>query len=273
MTIPELYVRADDLRRRLAFGTEFSNAIPGYTRADTLGMPTSYVQDLVVTPVDEARRQFRQVQVGLSGEFARWSFTATAVRTQLEGNVFSVNGYFNPDGQDNGPFVEPNRALNFYGPLDNFSPWDFKARATGDLPWRLEGGAFFTMRTGDRWTPTYTLAREPNYRMVTPQGEQVTLNRDLLTGVSGQQVFIEGRGSRQLPAQVSLDLRLQRAFPVRGNDLLIGAEVFNLFNGQSASEVKTSVNNQFVEDPTSLAGAVRLRQQPLTLRLSTQLRF
>jgi Carboxypeptidase regulatory-like domain len=273
LTIPELYVRADDLRRRLVFGTEFSNAIPGYTRADTLGMPRSYVQDLVVTPVDEARRQFQQIQVGLSGEFSTWSFTATAVRTQLDGNVFSVNGYFNPDGQDNGPFVEPNRALNFYGPLDNYSPWDFKTRATGSLPWRLEGGAFFTMRTGDRWTPTYTLAREPNYRMVTAQGEQVTLNRELLTGVSGQQVFIESRGSRQLPAQVSLDLRLQRAFPVRGSDLLIGAEVFNLFNGQSASEVKTSVNNQFADDPTSLAGAVRLRQQPLTLRLSTQLRF
>jgi hypothetical protein len=55
--------------------------------------------------------------------------------------------------------------------------------------------------------------------------------------------------------------------------VLVGAELFNLFNGQAASEVKTSINNQFVDDPTSLAGAVRLRQQPLTLRLSTQLRF
>ncbi len=273
LVLPELYVRADDLRRRLVFGNQFGNQIPGYTRADTVTLPSTYVQDLVVTPVDEARRQFRQVQVGLSGEFTDWSFTATVARTQLDGNVFSVNGYFDPDGQDSGPFVEPNRAFNYYGPLDNYSPWDLKARATGALPWRLEGGAFFTLRTGDRWTPTYTLAREPNYRVFTAQGEEITLNRDLFAGVSGQQLFIEDRGSRQLPAQVSLDLRVQRVFPVRGRELLVGAELFNLFNGQSASEVKTSVNNQFSGDPTSLAGAVRLRQQPLTLRVSTQLRF
>ena len=273
LTFPVLYVRADDLRRRLVFGTQFSNQIPGYSQADTLTMPSTYVQDLVITPVDDARRHFQQVQLGVTGEFATWSFTATAARTQLDGNVFSVNGYFNPDGQDNGPFVEPNRALNYDGPLDNYSPWDLKARATGQLPWRFEGGAFFTMRTGDRWTPTYTLAREPNYRVRSAQGEEITLSRELLTGVSGQQVFTESRGSRQLPAQVSLDLRLQRAIPVRGSELLLGFELFNVFNGQSASEVKTSLNNQIADDHTSLAGAVRLRQQPLTLRMSTQFRF
>ncbi len=273
LVLPELYVRADDLRRRLVFGTQFSNQIPGYTRADTLTLPANYVQDLVVTPVDEARRAFQQVQLGLSGEFDTWSFTATLARTQLDGNVFSVNGYFNPDGQDNGPFVEPNRALNFDGPLDNYSPWDLKARATGALRWGLVGGAFLTARTGDRWTPTYTLAREPNYRVFNAQGEEIVLNRELFAGVSGQQLFVETRGSRQLPSQVSLDLRLQRVFSVRGSDLLVGAELFNVFNGQAASEVTTSVKNQFTDDLTSLAGAVRLRQQPLTLRLSTQLKF
>ncbi|MBL0169398.1 MAG: TonB-dependent receptor [Gemmatimonadaceae bacterium] len=273
LKLPVLYVRADDLRRRLVFGTQFSNQIPGYTQADTLTMPSTYVQDLVITPVDEASRTFQQIQLGLTGEFATWSFTTTVARTHLDGNVFSVNGYFNPDGQDNGPFVEPNRALNYYGALDNYSPWDLKARVTGRLPLHLEGGAFFTMRTGDRWTPNYTLAREPNYRMLSPQGEELTLNRDLFTGVSGQQLFTESRGSRQLPTQVSLDLRVQRSVPVRGNELVLGFELFNVFNGQSASEVKTSVNNQTAGDPTSLAGAVRLRQQPLTLRLSTQWRF
>ena len=273
LKLPVLYVRADDLRRRLVFGTQFTNQIPGYTQADTLTLPSTYVQDLVITPVDEATRQFQQVQFGLTGEFTRWQFTASVVRTQLTGNVFSVNGYFNPDGQDNGPFVEPNRAINYDGPLDNFSPWDLKARATGQLPWHLEGGAFFTLRTGDRWTPTYTLAREPNYHVFSASGEELTLNRDLMSGVSGQQVFIEARGSRQLPTQASLDLRVQRAIPVRGNQLLVGVELFNVFNGQAAAEVKTSVNNQVAGDITSTAGAVRLRQQPMTLRISTQFRF
>ncbi|MCC6241489.1 MAG: hypothetical protein IT353_01555, partial [Gemmatimonadaceae bacterium] len=159
------------------------------------------------------------------------------------------------------------------GALDNYSPWDLKARATGQLRWGIEGGAFFTLRTGDRWTPTYTLARAPNYRMTTAQGEEVTLNRELFAGVAGQQMFIEPRGSRQLPTQASLDLRAQRVFAVRSHELLVGVELFNLANGQAASEVKTSVNNQVPNDVTSLAGAVRLRQQPLTLRLSSQWRF
>ena len=273
LKLPLLYVRADDLRRRLVFGTQFSNQIPGYTQADTLRLPSTYVQDLVITPVDDAQRRFNQIQLGLTGEYATWSFTATVARTLLRGNVFSVNGYFDPDGQENGPFVEPNRAINFDGPLDNYSPWDLKARATGRLPWHIEGGAFLTVRTGDRWTPTYTLAREPNYHMFSAAGQELTLNRELFAGVSGQQLFIETRGSRQLPTQVSLDLRAQRAIPVAGRELLLGLEVFNLFNGQSAAEVKNSVNNQNSNAPTSLAGAVRLRQQPLTLRLNTQLRF
>ena len=273
LKLPSVYVRADDLRKRLVFGTQFSNQIPGYTQADTLALPSTYVQDLIITPVDDARRQFQQIQLGLTGDYATWSFTATLAKTQLDGNVFSVNGYFNPDGQDNGPFVEPNRATNFYGALDNYSPWDLKARATSQLPWHLEGGAFFTLRTGDRWTPTYTLAREPNYHMFSPSGEELVLHRDIFAGVSGQQLFIETRGSRQLPAQASLDLRLQRAFKVHGSDLLFGGELFNVFNGQSAAEVKTSVNNQVPGDKTSMAGAVRVRQQPLTLRLNTQVRF
>ncbi len=273
LKLPFVYVRSDDLRRRLVFGTQFSNQIPGYTQADTLSMPSVYEQDLVVQPVDEGKRQFQQLQLGVSGEFTRWSFTATLAKTTLDGNVFSVDGYYNPDGQDNGPFVEPNRAINYYGALDNYSPWDLKARATGKLRWRMEGGAFFTLRTGDRWTPTYTLAREPNYHVFSSTGEELVLNRDLFTGISGQQIFIEPRGSRQLSTQASLDLRVQRPFSVRGSDVLVGVEVFNLFNGQAASEVKTAVNNQMAGDATSAVGAVRLRQQPLTLRLSTQLRF
>lgn len=273
LVLPTVYVRSDDLRRRLVFGTQYSNQIPGYMQADTLQLPRTYVQDLVITPVQDAERRFRQIQVGLTGEFAEWSFTATVARTFLQGNVFSVNGYFDPDGQDSGPFVEPNRAINYYGDLDNFSPWDLKARATGQWRWNLQGGAFLTVRTGDKWTPTYTMARAPNYRVVGENGEEITLKSELFTSTSGQQIFVEPRGSRQLPTQVSLDLRVQRAFPVKTNDLVVGIELFNLFNGQSASEVKTSLNNQTLGDNTSTVGAVRLRQQPLTLRLNTQFRF
>jgi hypothetical protein len=272
LTLPTIYVRADDLRRRLAFGTQFSNQIPGYTAADTLNLPTVVTPDLVITPVDEANRKFEQVQLAITGDFTRWSFNAAIAVTNLRGNVFSVNGYFNPDGQENGPFVEPNRAFNYDGNLENYSPIDFKLRATARLPWKIEGGMFVNVRTGDYWTPTLTVTREQTYRVEGSNG-LLTLNRDLFVNSYNQQVFLEQRGSRQLETFGTLDLRAQRVIPVSRRELVVGLEVFNLLNLQSVSEVKTSVNNQDLDDPTSLAGAVRLRQQPLTIRLSSQLRW
>ena len=272
LTLPTLYVRADDLRRRLAFGTQFSNQIPGYTAADTLNLPTVVDPDLVITPVDAANRKFDQVQASLSGEFTRWSFNAALALTNLRGNVFSVNGYFNPDGQENGPFVEPNRAYNYDGNLENYSPIDFKFRATARLPWKIEGGTFINVRTGDYWTPTLTITREQSYRVQGSNG-LLTLNRDLFVNAYNQQIFLEQRGSRQLETFATRDVRAQRVFPVNRRELVVGLEVFNLANFQSVSQVKTSVNNQDTEDPTSMAGAVRLRQQPLTIRLSSQFRW
>jgi hypothetical protein len=77
------------------FGNQFGNQIPGYTRA------TLTCLDVCAGPRGRrsgARRQFRQVQVGLSGE-SPTGRSRTVARTQLDGNVFSVNGYFDPDGQ------------------------------------------------------------------------------------------------------------------------------------------------------------------------------
>lgn len=273
LVLPTMYVRADDLRRRLAFGTQFSNEIPGYTQADTLNLPTVVTPDLVITPVEEANRKFDQLQFALTGEFARWNFHSAIAVTNLRGNVFSVNGYFNPDGQEQGPFVEPNRAFNYDGNLENYSPIDFKLRATARLPWKIEGGTFINVRTGDYWTPTLTVTREQTYRMTGSSGNELTLNRDLFVGSYNQQLFLEQRGSRQMETFATVDVRAQRVIPVRDRELVIGLEVFNLANFQSISAVKTSVNNQDSADPTSLAGAVRLRQQPMTIRLSSQLRW
>lgn len=273
LTLPTLYVRADDLRRRLVFGDQFSNEIPGYTRADTLNLPVNYEPDLVITPVDGANRKFDQAQATITGEFTRWSFNAALAVTNLRGNVFSVNGYFNPDGQEQGPFVEPNRSFRTDGNLENYSPIDFKLRATARLPWKIEGGTFINVRTGDYWTPTLTITREQTYRVTGSAGAERILNRDLLVNSYNQQIFVEQRGSRQLETFATVDVRAQRVVPIRTRELVVGLEVFNLANFTSINEVKTSVNNQDPDDPTSLAGAVRLRQQPLTIRLSSQLRW
>jgi hypothetical protein len=269
LVLPELWVRNDDLRARLRAG----DAIPGFTRADTARL--GFQQDLVITTVDDARRDFDQLQLVLTGAFATWSFNAAVAFTELTGNVYSVNGYDNPTGQGVGPFVAPNARVNFQGDLPNYSPVDVKLRASGQLPWGFQGGAFFTYLSGDAYTPGFTIQRRNlTYQLRDQAGQPVTLNTRLLLNTDNQGLNIGARGSERYDDQTQLDLRLERAFPVRGaGDVIVGLEMFNVLNTNTVTSVKSSVNDINPADPTSFYGAPRLRLAPRTIRLNTQLRF
>ncbi len=266
VVLPVVYVRNDDLVDRLRAG----DVIPGYVASDSLRL--GYDPALVIRPVDGAQRAFDQVQLSLSGVWPRVSFNAAVAFTNLTGNLFSVNGYFNPSGQENGPFVEPNGAINYQGNLPNYSPWDVKARVSGALPWGFEGGAFLTYQAGDYWTPNLSITRQLDFTA----GEgaaAVALDDDLFLGTAGQSLFTESRGSRTFDAVANLDVRLQRVLTLGRNDLIVGLEVFNVFNGSAVTDTKRSLNSQDAADPTSLAGAVRFRQPPMTVRLNVQYRY
>ena len=267
LVLPLIYVRNDDLRARLRAG----DAIPGYVPSDTLRL--RFEQNLVIRPVDEATRRFEQLQLTLAGTYTRFSFNASLAWTDLTGNLFSVNGYFNPSGQENGPFVEPNVALNYEGRLQNYSPWDFRLRASGALPWGFEGGAFVAVRSGDFWTPTLGVSRQLFFDAVQPGGAAVELDPRLFQGVAGQDILAETRGSRQFASLSSVDLRLQKVFGVGRSDMIVGVEVFNLFNSDAATAINDLLNNQDPAEPSSLVGAVRFRQQPTTFRLNVQYRM
>ncbi len=267
LVLPVVYVRNDDLYDRLAAGDQ----IPGYQRSDTANL--SFNQSLVLRPVDGAQRDFDQVQLSLQGSYDRLSFNAAVAYTRLTGNLFSVNGYFNPVGEGDGPFVERNGQTNFNGRLSNFSPIEVKLRVSGSLPWGFEGGAFFTWISGDFWTPSLSVSRQATYSIEQPGGGSVELDDRLFRGSVGQSIFTEARGSRQFDAQSNLDVRLQRVFRMGRNDVIVGFEAFNVFNGNAITDVNQLLNNQDPADPTSLAGAVRFRQPPTTLRLNIQYRL
>jgi hypothetical protein len=268
LVLRELYVRNDDLRARVRAG----NNIPGFTRADTARI--AFNPDLVVTTVPEARRRFDQLQFQLTGALTRVNFNAAVALTRLRGNVFSVNGYDNPLGQGAGPFVTPNGRINFDGNLDNYSPVDVKLRASGQLPLGFQGGAFFAYASGDRYTPSFALDRRALTFRVAGASGPVNLPSTLFTNTDGQGIYLAERGSRALPALSQLDLRLERAVPVRGAArAVVGLEMFNVFNTNTVTDVKTTVNNVNVNNPNTLFGAPNLRQFPRTIRLNTQLRF
>ena len=267
LVLPTVYVRSDDLSARLRAG----DVVPGYVAADTLRL--GYSPDLVIRPVDDARRDFDQVQLSLAGAWPRLSFHASLAWTNLTGNLFSVNGYFDPTGQGSGPFVEPNTQLNSAGRLGNFAPWDFRLRMSGQLPWGFEGGAFLALRAGDFWTPTLEVDRGAlSFRAEAANGQLVDLDSELFRNAGGQTILVEARGSRQLEAVANLDLRVQKVLSVGAQDLIVGVEVFNLLNGAAAADRNRLLNRQDPTNPASLVGAVRLRQPPTTLRLNVQVR-
>jgi hypothetical protein len=266
VVLPEVFVRNDDLRARLAAG----DFVPGYNAIDTLAL--TYAPNLVLEPVDDAQRNFQQLQLSLAGTYPRMSFNAALSYTALTGNVFSVNGYAQPNGEGIGPYVAPNARLNFDGNLPNFAPWDFKLRMTGQLPWGFEGGAFLTYTSGDFWTPTLDISRQLSYS-VDAVGGGIPLDAQLFRNTNGQSVFTESRGARQLASQQNLDIRLQKVLSLRRHDVIIGFEVFNVFNGDAITAVNQQLNAQDPADPTSLVGAVRFRQPPTTVRLNLQYRL
>lgn len=266
LVLPLLYVRNDDLAARLRAG----DVIPGYVASDALRL--RYDPYLVVRPVDEATRSFNQLQLALSGVYDRATFVASLAFTRLTGNVYSVNGYYNPAGQENGPFVERNGQLNFDGNLENYSPWEFKLRATSALPLGFEGGMFLSYLAGEYWAPSLTLSRQ--LELVVGEGASaVPLSDELFAGTAGQALFTEPRGSRQLDGVASVDLRLQKVFSVGSYDLIAGLEAFNLPNGDGITARHTELAGQDPSTPSSLVGAVRRRQAPATFRLNVQVRY
>ena len=146
-------------------------------------------------------------------------------------------------------------------------------RVSGRLPWKVEGGVYASVMSGDFYTPTLTLARAPNYRILDGEKNEVVINRDVFRSVAGQEVYLESRGSREFDLRSTIDARAQRAFRVSRLDVVLGVEVFNLLNMNAITAVNTTVNNQVASDLTSQFGAVRFRQAPTTVRLNTQIHF
>lgn len=266
IVLPRLWVRSDDLAARIAAGDN----VPGYIPSDSLRL--WFDPQLQLGAVNAARRQFDQVQFVVTGRWARADVTAALAWTDLRGNFFSVSGYLDPSGNGNGPWAEPNTGINADGRLEGFAPWDFKVRASGELPWGLEGGAFLSVQTGDFWTPTLPISRQLTYEAIGPDGRVVPLNSALIRSATGQSVLLETRGRRQLDVQTTLDLRLQKALPVGRQTFVVGLEVFNLLGLRAVTARNPSVLNQLPSAPQSLVGAVQARQAPRVMRLGLQVR-
>ena len=260
LVLDRLYISNDDIL--------FVGDAPGLTPEEIDAL--TYEEDLVLGSADDAKRSFDQIQVTLERRVRSWRASASVVWTDLRGNFYSVSGYDDPVGIGSGPFVHPNEQTNFSGALANYSDWEGKLNISGNLPWELRGGAFLSIASGDHYTPTYVIDRR-NHDFYTSDG--TLFDPELLFGVDGESIFLETRGTREFDARATLDLHLDRVFPISTVDLVVGLDVFNLFNTDALTDVKTTVNGQISGDDSTLFGAPRFRVPPRTVRLIASLRF
>ncbi len=260
LVLPTLFISNADILRR--------GSAPGLTPEQIAAL--TFDQDLVLTNVPGAEREMDQVQLVAERRGSDWSVNASLVYTDLVGNFFSVSGYDNPFGTGAGPYVNPNETTNFNGTLPNASEWEGKLRLTGRLPWGVRGGAFLLYASGDAYTPVYEIDNRV-HDFFTQEGD--LLNFRLLNGVSGEAVFLETRGSRELEDLTVIDLSLDRPFELGAGTLVVGATVFNLLDEDSVTAVRTLVNDQSPSDPTTLFGAPRFRQSARTVRLDLSFRW
>jgi hypothetical protein len=264
LILPRMYVSNRDIMDR--------GSAPGVADPNAL----SFDQDLQLTNVDDAVRQFHQVQFNVQGRMGWLGAWGSLAWTDLTGNFRSVSGYDDPFGTGAGPFVRPNEQINFHGALPGFSDWEGKLSLTANLPLRFRAGTFMTYYSGDRYTPVYRIDSR-NHDFYLADGTR--LHHTLIGDVDGEWIYLEERGTRTYPAEYVMDLRLDRAFRLAGGaDWILGLDVFNLFNTDVVRSHKTSLNGvvaggDVTLDPTTFFEAVRFRTPPRRLRLAASIRF
>jgi len=175
------------------------------------------------------------------------------VTTRLTGNLDNVSGYSDPESYDAGPYVRVNQGVNASGTLENFSDLEWKVSIWGTLPWNLRGGAFYTYRSGDHYSPhfrlyglgffTYKVNTGALLKNLVPERPGQEIDYMLLYPLEGHKVYIGPRGRPTLQRQANLDLRLERLFTYRGRELAVSLDLFNVSGSRAVTELSTMVNN------------------------------
>lgn len=256
LVLPGIWVANDDIL--------YVGSAPGLTsdQVDAL----TWDPDLVLTNPDGAEQTFDQVQLTTDYRSDKLFLRASLVWTELEGNFNSVSGYSDPNGQEGaGGFVRPNAQINWTGNLEDGVEWEGKLTAIYDLPLDFRVGGFLTYYSGNYYTPFYTLDRR-NDDYQASNGE--FFDSDHIFYISGDNIYTEQRGSRELETDTRLDLRVEKKFGFGDLDLVLSVDVFNVFNADAATNVVAEVGSTV--DPF---GTVIRRVPPRAMRLGASLHW
>jgi hypothetical protein len=167
-----------------------------------------------------AKRDYDAVEVTLQKRYTRgWSLMASYVWQNSRG-LIGTDWYASYTGST--LYNDPNAHINAFGanPLSRRN--QVKVLSTVAGPWDINISGFIRYYSGQHYTRTVA---NTDVGVPLSQGQAI--------------IFAEKKGSRELPAQFALDLRLEKTFHVRGMAFSLFADAFNLFNASTAAEVQT----------------------------------
>jgi len=182
-------------------------------------------------------RKYRALMLVLSKSLSnRWSGNISYVYSKATGNVDNTSGAQVNTRQ----FETPNLALvNADGRVTNDRPHEFKVLGSYQVPViDVAISGYFRVLSGRNYTPF----------------QQFSASLLNTTGSSNQyrRPLLEPLGSRRLPTQTQLDLRLEKAFQLGGNRFGIYADINNLFNSGTVINRLTRVPDTSVVTPAGL---------------------
>lgn len=169
---------------------------------------------LLITP----KNKYTGLSLSLNKRFsAGWMFHIDYTYSRAKGNMYNSG----TAAWGGNYFENPNRQINAYGNLIYDAPHALSVYGTISLPLGLVLTPRFTYQSGSNWT-RYVQVSE----------------------IAGSPwVFLEPRGSQRLPAQVALDLRLEKQFAFSPRYKLgLILDAFDVFNRGVPTGVYGQVN-------------------------------
>ncbi len=205
--------------------------------------------DIYIVNPPGLKRDFDGFELTLTKRYSQgWFLSASYVWQHARGQVGTE--WFASAGLSS-LYNNPNAHINSYGDMNLERKNQFKVQGMVNGPWGIVLSGFFRWLSGQRYT-----RQVDSTDLGIPLGQGDTL------------INAEPMGSYEMPAQVILDLRLEKGFRIGDTKFSIFADGFNLFNENKATDVWYRSSS-----PAIVFGQMRLIMDPRAIRLGARFEF
>jgi len=183
-----------------------------------------------LTNVPEADRDYDAVELTIDKKLSnKWQMATSYVWSHARGLLGTSSG---DSSAVTSFFSNPNVHVNAYGRSSLDRKHQFKFHGTWQAPWDIFLSGFFRYLSGLPYTRTI---RSQDFGLRLPQGNVA--------------VLAEEKGSRELPALIILDLRLEKAFNLGGGRGKLGfmVDMFNVLNANTTTGLETTSSSPAIQ--------------------------